>query len=211
MLTEDELSWILDDALDHAAGYFGHAEIRTAAQAERALAHLSDIHAEQENATRVADARRRAVNEWEAEALARLAKHENEIHAKLSAYLGVNDLKSVNTPAGKAALRGQPALWHWPGNGPEDAERRDAHLKWAVGQKLVRATAKAAGQSAVDLAGIAATEGYALSLEEQRVEIKAACAVVGGRAVVKDTGEVVPGVIVEDDRPPVLVVVLPKK
>jgi len=170
--------------------------------ADRLLARLAELEASQRARETAANEQLEKINSWLAETGVRTRAIAAAIEEQLAGYLHSRSAKSLRLPTGRIGLRKLPAKWHWP----DDSGREEdaAIFTYARAHFALRVTIKADGADAMKAAAILAEQSVAHTTEESldKPAIKARCLTGNGLAVDIETGEVVPGVVVEDDLPP---------
>lgn len=148
--------------------------IETVDQLNWALRKLAAIRAKENEVKKLAEAERERINQWEQRELAGLERSKQFFEALIQEYAAEqrkNDpkWKSTSTPYGKIGYRKQPAKW-----GYNDEELLN-YLKAAGRHEFIR-----------------------VKEEVNKADLKKALIVKEGRAIDPETGEVVPGITVED-------------
>lgn len=148
--------------------------IESVDQLNWALRKLAAIKAKENEVKQLADAERQRIAEWEQRELAGLERSKQFFEALIQEYAAEqrkNDpkWKSTSTPYGKIRYRKQPSKWSY-----NDEELLN-YLKAAGRHEFIR-----------------------VKEEVNKADLKKALVVKEGRAIDPETGEVVPGITVED-------------
>lgn len=138
-----------------------------------ALRKLAAIKAKENEVRRLADAERQRIAEWEQKELAALERDRSFFEGLVQEYALTQreaDPKwKASTPYGRVSFRRQPAKWQY-----DD-------------QKLLEYL-KASGR----------TEFVRIKEEVNKADLKRALKVQDGRAIDPETGEIVPGIVIEE-------------
>jgi Mu-like prophage host-nuclease inhibitor protein Gam len=148
--------------------------IESVDQLNWALRKLAAIKAKENEVKQLADAERQRIAEWEQRELAGLERSKQFFEALIHEYAMEQrkadpKWKSTSTPYGKIGFRKQPAKW-----GYNDEELLN-YLKAAGRHEFIR-----------------------VKEEVNKADLKKALIVKEGRAIDPETGEVVPGITVEE-------------
>jgi phage host-nuclease inhibitor protein Gam len=170
-------------------------------QADRLLRRLRDEEADQRTREAAAEAEIAKIRAWVTSQRERMERRTAYLRASLEQFMRIANaraprVKTMELPSGTLALRKRPPQWRYP----EREEELQAALDFARARGEVRVTVKADGLAAVLVQDVLREKAIPHTAEEalDKAGLKKILDVRDGVPFDPHTGEVLPGVTVED-------------